>query len=74
MRTVIKHTTSISEYKAVKAMLEQRATEAYNMHKAAYESWPHGDIRKVWIDADGNICVEYENGTWFHYNDSGEWW
>ena len=31
-------------------------------------------IKKVWIDKDGYLCIEYESGEWWHYNDKGEWW
>ena len=29
---------------------------------------------KAWFDFEGNFCIEYESGKWWHYNDKGEWW
>lgn len=53
------------------------ALAAYHIHKSKYENWPHGSIDSQWIDDDGNLCVGYESGTWFHYKniyDHMEWW
>lgn len=74
MHTVIKGTKTIEEFKELKAYLEQRAAEHYSSHKKAFEKWREGDISKVWIDNAGNICIEYESGNWWHYNEVGEWW
>lgn len=74
MRTVIKNTTSISEYKAVKTLMEQQATQCYIMHRQACEDWQEGEIAKVWYDIDGYLCIEYDSGKWWHYNERGEWW
>jgi hypothetical protein len=54
--------------------MEQRATEYYQNHKRAFGDWQEGDISRVWTDNDGNMCIEYESGNWWHYNDKGEWW
>ena len=43
-------------------------------HKKACEHWNEGGLAKVWIDKDGYLCIEYESGKWWHYNDKGEWW
>ena len=43
-------------------------------HKKACEHWNEGGLAKVWIDKDGYLCIEYESGEWWHYNDKGEWW
>lgn len=74
MHTVIKGTKTVEEFKKLRSFMEQRATECYQSHKQAFENWQEGDIAKVWIDKDGNICIEYESGNWWHYNDKGEWW
>jgi hypothetical protein len=74
VHTVIKGTKTIEEFKALKASMEQRAAECYEAHKKACEHWNGGGIAKVWIDKDGYICIEYESGKWWHYNESGEWW
>lgn len=74
MHTVIKGTKTVEEFKELKAYLEQRATEHYEEHKKAFENWREGNIDKVWIDKDGYICIQYESGEWWHYNEKGEWW
>lgn len=74
MHTVIKGTKTVKEFMELKAYLEQRATEHYESHKKAFETWKEGEIAKVWIDGQGNICIEYESGGWWHYNEKGEWW
>ena len=74
MQTVIKGTKTIEEYKQLKALMEQRATECFLNHKQAFENWQEGDITKLWIDGQGNLCIEYESSNYWHYNDKGEWW
>ena len=74
MHKVIKYTSTIEEYKQRKAAVEQRAVECSEMHKQAFEKWKEGDIEKVWLDGQGNLCIEYQSGNWWHYNDKGEWW
>lgn len=74
MQTVIKGTKTIEEYKQLKALMEQRATECYQNHKQSSENWQEGDISKIWIDGQGNLCIEYESSNYWHYNDKGEWW
>lgn len=47
-------------------------------HKKAFEVWSDGAIKEVWTDKDGNLCIKYESGNWWHYKkkDNGEieWW
>jgi hypothetical protein len=62
------------EYVRLKNLMEQRALEYSNAHKKAFEKWDEGEIKKIWIDSEGNVCIEYESGNWWHYNDKGEWW
>lgn len=74
MHTVIKGTKSIEEFKQVKATMETLAKEMSENHKKAWEHWREGEITKVWFDSDNNLCIEYESGNWWHYNEKGEWW
>lgn len=74
IHTVIKGTKTIEEYKELKSFMEQKAQEHYEAHKKAFEDWKEGGISKVWIDGQGNLCIEYESGNWWHYNEQGEWW
>lgn len=46
-------------------------------HMKACEDWNHGQIKGSWLDADGNLCIQYEDGCWWHYREteSGlQWW
>jgi hypothetical protein len=61
MGTATKHTENIAKIFAEK-------------HKKACETWENGDISKVWVDSNKNICIKYANGKWWHYNEKGEWW
>ena len=54
--------------------IKQKAYEYYKAHMQASEDWKKGDIEKMWLDAEGNICIQYEDGNWWHYNEKGEWW
>ena len=74
MQTVIQDTKTIAEFKAVKEKMEKLMTECYQNHKSSWENWENGKPVKAWWDNDGNLCVEYENGKWWHYNEKGEWW
>jgi hypothetical protein len=53
--------------------LMERAAGCSRAHRAAVEDWKDGAIAKAWIDMDGNLCIEYKSGRWWHYN-NGEWW
>lgn len=74
MNTVIKGTKTIAEFKELKSRMEQEAMKHFEQHKAACETWSHGDISKVWFDAAGNLCIEYEDGNYWHYNERSEWY
>lgn len=77
MHIVIKGTKTISEFKDRYAYLEQKANEFKQKHNLAFSNWKDGEIKKVWLDTDQNICIEYESGNWWHYRLTGntlEWW
>ena len=73
MQTVIKGTNSIAEYKTVKETMEKLTDEFASRHKQAVESWAEGEPVKAWFDMDNNLCIQYESGNWWHYNERGEW-
>ena len=73
MNTVIKGTKTIAEYKRVREDMENLARANYARHKEAFEEWGEGEPVKAWFDFEGNFCIEYESGKWWHYNDKGEW-
>lgn len=72
--TVIKGTKTIDEYREKQRFMEQKAAEFYNRHKEAVENWTEGEPVKVWFDMDDNLCIEYDSGNCWHYNEKGEWW
>lgn len=53
-------------------------TKCTEAHKKAFEKWPYGREIETWRDENGNICVRYAAGKWFHYKiDSAgavQWW
>ena len=55
-------------------LLLSKAREYYKRHRDFSENWKEGKISKIWIDAKGDICIEYESGKWWHYKESGEWY
>ena len=73
MNTVIKGTKTIAEYKRVREDMENLARANYARHKEAFEEWGEGEPVKAWFDFEGNFCIEYESGKWWHYNDKGEY-
>lgn len=54
-----------------------KAQKYAEIHRAAFEVDRLGIIKKIATDEEGNICIKYSNGQWFHYrmvNDQLEWW
>ena len=47
-------------------------------HRKVWSDPSHlGAITKVWQDDDGNLCIMYSCGEWYHYRMVGnrlEWW
>jgi len=64
---------AVSKFVEVKKAMGIITRECYENHKAAWESWENGEPARSWFDLDGNLCIEYENGKWWHYNGAGEW-
>ena len=61
--------------------MDEKALEEYcfKAHKEAFENWPYGNPVKNWTDEEGNFCIEYEGGKWYHYavkwaTGEVEWW
>lgn len=49
----------------------------YHAHKNAFENWQEGIPVDDWVDKDGNVCIEYISGNWWHYkleNNKVIWW
>ncbi|MGN9019953.1 hypothetical protein ACTM9B_13125 [Lachnospiraceae bacterium HCP1S3_A10] len=58
----------------IREEMKNLTEKCYEQHKAALENWQNGEPEKTWFDSKGNLCIEYENGKWWHYNEKGEWW
>lgn len=46
-------------------------------HRQAFENWREGEISEYWTDENGNVCIRYESGKWWHYRGTDgvvEWW
>lgn len=74
VHTVIKGTKTIAEFKELREKMEHLTEVYFNNHKSAWENWENGEPVKAWWDSDGNLCIEYESGKYWHYNEKGEWW
>ena len=74
VHTVIKETKTIAEFKELREKMENLTEVYFNDHKSAWENWENGEPVKAWWDNNNNLCIEYENGKWWHYNEKGEWW
>ena len=52
-------------------MMEQMlVAQAMQQHMERFEKWEHGRVVKYWFedtDDDRILCIQYESGTWFHY-------
>lgn len=74
MHIVVKGAKTIAEYKRVYKYMENLAMACYAKHKEAYEEWGEGEPVRVWFDFERNLCIEYESGKMWFYNEQGEWW
>ena len=58
--------------------IKKNAEYCMKAHKQIFENWIEGKIDKCWADEEGNTCVSYESGNWWHYSiKDGEvtkWW
>ena len=82
LQVVIKHTQTIEEYKQQREELRHLANKYFYEHMYQHElsrenEWQDGEPAKVWRDGDGYVCVEYESGEFWHYEETSEglrWW
>lgn len=49
--------------------LTEQVRTAYEAHKSATDCWKEGNVKDFWIDDDGNLCIMYDSGKWWHYKD-----
>jgi hypothetical protein len=59
-------------------LLLAKAEKYANIHRQAWENPAKlGEVKKAITDDDGNLCVLYDNGRWYHYRETNgklEWW
>lgn len=52
---------------------EPIAEEIFEKHKECVEvesgEWKEGSVKDFWKDREGNLCIQYESGSWWHYKD-----
>ena len=46
--------------------LDITAYKAYTAHRKAFDTWDNGNIDKVWLDDNKNICIKYTSGKRWH--------
>lgn len=61
--------------------MSELAKEYYEIHRKSCKNWNHGNPVKVWWEKKRStsekeevLCIEYEDGKYWHYNESGECW
>ena len=53
----------------------EMAKLAEKAHKEDTENWTDGTMECFWFDNDGNLCIRYNSGKWWHYKKRKEgWW
>lgn len=46
-------------------------------HMEAFEDWPYGAVERFFEDGDGNFCLRYQGGMYWHYKEEDGgivWW
>ena len=61
-----------------KSISDETVTKCTEAHKESFEKWPYGRMADYWTDENGNLCISYMTGKWFHYKidstGSVQWW
>lgn len=60
-------------------MIKTKAEKYATIHRQAFEIDKLGAIETYWQDDNGDICVKYACGDWYHYRINEkyktlEWW
>lgn len=78
MRTVIRGTKTIEEYKQTHQRMVDLADLAYQRHKADCKNWEEGEPVKAWFKKGCDVCIEYSSGAVWYYKDLElpfpSWW
>lgn len=54
--------------------ISNKEKECIMLHISNSEDLEEEKIVEVWRDKTGILCVKYDNGKWYHYNEKMEWW
>ena len=57
----------IESYGINQSANELTPQECYEFHRSIFEHWEYGAIAESWTDEQGNLCIRYDSGIWFHY-------
>jgi hypothetical protein len=61
-----------------KTVSRSEACKAMEIHRRNGGVWVEGDVKEYWEDVNGNLCVRYDSGRWWHYKDLDSpfptWW
>lgn len=71
LHTVVKGTRTITEYKQAKADMERLTNLFYQKHLASTDRWTDGVPVKVWYEDSSTLCVQYESGIVYYYDQDG---
>ena len=61
----------IESYGINQSANELTPQECYEFHRSIFERWEYGGIAESWTDEQGNLCIRYDSGIWFHYRRNG---
>lgn len=73
LNTVIKGCKTVAEFKKVRDTMERLTSECSEKHKRAFNVWTHGEPVRAWFAHADKLGIEYEDGSYWHYNSRGEW-
>ncbi len=73
-----KRRVKMLEKEYVRTTPAETVTKCTEAHMKAVEKWPYGRMTDYWTDQEGNLCIRYMTGKWFHYiiDSTGavHWW
>lgn len=49
---------------------KEQVMRAFIFHKSTFENWQEGNPVDYWRDDEGNLCITYESGKWWHYREA----
>ena len=57
------------------AMLSKEELNLIEKHMKTNPNIKFTDVFEGWYDENGDLCIQYGENIWYHYNvERGEWW